>query len=414
MPDRSDKDPGTQGLCSEWPQRENEMNPIREEIQGYMTELVPFRREIHRHPELSLKEFGTTERISRELDKLGVKFRRMEPTGICGEISGALDGKAKTILVREDIDALPVEEKTGLPFASEEPGKMHACGHDIHMTILLGAIRYLHAHRDVFSGTIRFLFQPAEECSQGAAMMIRQGVMEGVDHAVGMHISPFLPYGKVSALHGECWAACDRFRIRIQGKRCHGAMPHTGRDALLCAAAVVMNLQQIVSRETEPGQAAVVTVGSMHAGSAYNIVAGEAELEGTCRTYAETLHKMLPEKIRRISENTAEAFGCTAQVDFQVYSESLYNDPGVTKQGLSSAEKVLGEGNAVQAEQQMIAEDFSFYSRLVPSVFFNIGARVEEDEKVRPLHSDEILFDERAIETGASVLVQTVLDLLGA
>ena len=388
------------------------MNPVREEIHGYMTDLVPFRRELHRHPELSTCEFETTKRIARELERLGASFCYLEPTGIMGEIHGMVEEKGKTILVREDIDALPVEEKTGLLFASEEVGKMHACGHDMHMTMLLGAVRYLLTHRDAFSGTVRFLFQPAEEISQGAQMMIQQGAMEGVDHAVGMHISPLLPFGKVSALPGEAWAACDRFFIHIKGKRCHGAMPHTGHDALLCAAAIVMNLQQIVAREAEPGQAAVVTVGSMHAGTAYNIVAGEAELEGTCRTYADGLHKALPKKIRRIAVHTAEAFGCTAEVEFEVYSNPLYNDPQITEKGLRSAGKVLGAENALIAEPQMIAEDFSFYSSLAPSVFFNIGARVEDDEKVRPLHSDEILFDERAIETGASVFVQTVLDLL--
>ena len=388
------------------------MNPIRAEIQGYMADLVPFRREMHRHPELSTQEFETTNRIARELEQLGVIYRRMEPTGICGEIRGTAAGQGKTILVREDIDALPVEEKTGLPYASEEPGRMHACGHDMHTTMLLGAVRYFQTHRDTFSGTVRFLFQPAEEQSQGAQMMIRQGVMAEVDHAVGMHISPYLAYGKVSALPGEAWAACDHFRIHIQGQRCHGAMPHTGHDALLAASAVVMNLQQIVSRETDPGLAAVVTVGAMHAGTAYNIVAGEAELEGTCRTFSSALHAMLADKLRRIAENTAEAFGCTAKVDFENLSEVLYNDPEITKKGLISAGRILGEENAVIAEPQMIAEDFSFYTALVPSVFFNIGARVQEDEKVRPLHSDEILFDERAIETGAAVLVQTALDLM--
>ena len=388
------------------------MDPVREEIHGYLPELVEFRRELHRHPELSMQEFETTKRLAHKLSDMGACFRYLEPAGLTGEIRGAKEGKGKTILIRADIDALPVEEKTGLPFASEELGKMHACGHDMHMTMLLGAIRYLQAHRDAFSGTVRFLYQPAEEISQGAEMVIRQGVMEGVDHAVGMHISPYLACGKISALPGECWAACDRFIIRVRGKRSHGAMPHTGHDALLCAAAVVMNLQQIVSRETEPGQAAVVTVGSLHAGSAYNIVAGEAVLEGTCRTYSGALHAALPGKIRRIAEHTAESFGCAAEVEFHVYSEPLYNDPEITKKGLQSAARVVGEENAVIGEPQMIAEDFSYYAALVPSVFFNTGARVKEDDKVRPLHSDEILFDEGAIETGASVFARTVLDLL--
>ena len=388
------------------------MDPIREEIHEYMAELVPFRRELHRHPELSMKEFETTERLARELDSLGVAYRRLAPTGLTGEIRGTAEGPEKIVLLREDIDGLPVTENTGLPFASEETGRMHACGHDLHMTMLLGAVRYLAAHRDAFSGTVRFLFQPAEEISNGAEIAIEQGVMEGAAHAVGMHISPLLPYGKVSARPGESWAACDRFVIRVTGKSCHGAMPQTGHDALLAGSAIVTSLQQIVSREADPLTAAVVTVGAFHAGTAYNIVAGEAYLEGTCRTFSTALHRTLSEKVRRIAEATAEAYGCTAEVEFDTLSEVLFCDPAVTERGLRCAGEIVGKENAVNAEPQMIAEDFSFYSQRVPSVFFNIGARVAEDEKVRPLHSNEVLFDERAIEIGASVFVKTAMELL--
>ncbi|MBR1757729.1 MAG: amidohydrolase [Lachnospiraceae bacterium] len=390
------------------------MNPIREEIHKNVETLIAFRREMHRHPELSLREVETTNRIASALDALGISYRRMNPTGLSGEIHGTKAGGSKTILIREDIDALPTTEHTGLSFASECPGRMHACGHDTHMAMLLGAVTYLQAHRDTFAGTIRFLFQPAEECSQGALMMIEQGVMDGVDHAVGMHISPIFEAGTVSALPGECWAACDRFQIHVKGKSCHGALPHTGRDAVVCASAIVMNLQQIVSREADPNTAAVVTVGCLQAGTTYNIVSGEAELEGTCRTFSEELHAQMPDKIRRIAEGTAAVYGCEATVEFETLSEVLFCDPAVTKIGLAAAAKVVGEDKAVLAPRQMIAEDFCFYSKLVPSVFFNIGARWADDDKVRPLHSDQVLFDENAIEIGASVFVQTALDLLGA
>ena len=390
------------------------MDPVREEIHGYMDELVPLRRELHRHPELSTQESETTDRLAAALGKLGISCRRMAPSGLSGEIRGTADGPWKTVLLREDMDALPVEEKTGLPFASVYPGRMHACGHDLHMTMLFGALRYLNAHRDTFSGTIRFLFQPAEEISQGAVRMLEQGVMEGVDHAVGMHVSPLLPLGKVSAREGASWAACDRFVIRVHGKNCHGAMPQTGKDALLAASALVMNLQQIVSREADPLTPAVVTVGALHAGTAYNVVAGEAVLEGTCRTFSVSFHDTLKNRMERIASHTAEAYGCTAEVEFENLSEVLYCDPEVTRLGLRSAACVVGEENTVTAEPQMIAEDFSFYTKLAPSVFFNIGARVEDDEKVRPLHSNEVIFQEGAIEIGASVFVRTALDLLAS
>ena len=388
------------------------MNEIRNEIHAQAQSLIELRRELHRHPELSLCEYETTNRLARELDAIGVSYRRMEPTGLCGEIVGTAGEGKKRVLIREDIDALPTTEHTGLSFASEEEGRMHACGHDNHMVMLFGAVRYLQAHRDAFAGTVRFLFQPAEESSQGAKLMIAQGVMEGVDHAVGMHISPIFEAGTVSALPGECWAACDRFRIRVTGKSCHGAMPHTGRDAAVCAAAIVMNLQQIVSREADPNTAAVVTVGKIEAGTTYNIVAGEAFLEGTCRSFSEELHAELPVKMRRIAEGTAQVYGCSAEVEFDSLSDVLYSDPEVTKLGLAAAAKVAGEDKIRTAPRQMIAEDFCYYAQKVPSVFFNIGARVAEESKVRPLHSDEVLFDEEAIELGASVFVQTALDLL--
>ncbi|MBQ4473903.1 MAG: amidohydrolase [Lachnospiraceae bacterium] len=388
------------------------MNEIRQEIHRDEEYLLAFRREQHRHPELSLHEFETTERIVRELERLGIDVRRMEPTGVSGEIRGTAGPGGKTILIREDIDALPTTEHTGLAFASENEGCMHACGHDLHMGMLLGAVRYLKKHEKDFAGTVRFLFQPAEESSQGAKLMIAQGIMEGVDHVVGMHISPIYPAGSVSALPGECWAACDRFRIHVTGKSCHGAMPHTGKDAALCAAAIVMNLQQIVSREADPNTAAVVTVGRIQSGTTYNIVAGEAELEGTCRSFSEELHAQLPEKMRRIAEGTAAVYGCEATLEYASLSDVLYSDPEVTKLGLAAAEKVAGKENVFISPRQMIAEDFCYYAQMVPSVFFNIGARWAEDEKVRPLHSDEVLFDEGAVELGASVFVQTALDLL--
>ncbi len=388
------------------------MNKYREIIHRDMDALIAFRRELHSFPEPSLKEFETTGRICRELDKLGVSYRRMEPTGICGEIRGTKGESDHMVLLRCDMDALEVLEATGLDFASRNVGCMHACGHDTHMTNLLGAVKFLSEHTDEFAGTVRFVFQPAEEVGAGAKLMIEQGVMHGVDRAVGMHITPILPCGQVSAMPGECWAACDRFKITVHGKSAHGAMPQNGHDALVAASAIVLALQPIVSRETDPNAAAVLTVGSIVSGSRFNIVAGDAVLEGTCRTFSREVHAELPARMRRVVENVALGYGCTAELEFDVLTDVLYCDPETTKLGMQSVAKVVGEENAVTCGPQMIAEDFCFYTLHAKSVFFNLGARVADDSKVFPLHSDHVLFDENAMEIGISVLVQTAVDLL--
>ena len=388
------------------------MNKYRDYFHDHFDEVIAFRREMHRFPEPSLKEFETTERICRELDKEGIAYRKTEPTGVIGDIKGTKGNSSHIVLMRSDIDALEVFEQTGLDFKSERDGFMHACGHDTHMTNLMFAVKYLNSHRDEFDGTIRFVFQPAEEVAQGAKLMIEQGAMEGVDRAFGMHISPIFPLGTVSAMPGECWAACDKFKITVHGQSCHGATPHVGKDALVCASSIVLNLQSIVSRETNPTTAAVVTIGSMASGTRFNIVSGDAVLEGTCRTFSREFHEELPEKMRRFIEYTAMAYGCTAELEFDVLTDVLYCDPDTTKLGLASAAKVVGEENAVICDAQMVAEDFCFYTNHAKCTFFNLGARVEDDSKVFPLHSDHAIFDERALEIGPAVYVQTAIDLL--
>ena len=386
----------------------------RETIHSWMDELTAFRRELHRHPEPSLKEFETTDRICRELDRAGIPYRRMEPTGVVGELKGNGSGTGHVVLLRADMDALEIPEQSGLDFQSENPGVMHACGHDMHMTILLGAVKFLHAHPEEFSGIVRFVFQPAEEICAGAKLMIRQGVMEGVDRAVGMHVSPTLPLGQVSAMPGACWASNDRFRITVHGKAAHGAMPQDGHDALVAASAIVMALQPLVSRETDPNTSLVLTIGSILSGTAYNIMAGDAIMQGTCRTFSRELHAALPDRIRRVAENVAAAYGCTAELEYEVLCEVLYCDPDTTAIGLGSAAAIVGKENAVLCGPQMIGEDFCYYTEYAGSVFFNLGARVRDDSKVCSLHSDRVLFDEEAIEIGAAVLVRTAVGLLDA
>ena len=392
-------------------QKQPVSNCCRETIHAFISELTSFRRELLRHPEPGLKEFGPTDRICSALDMAGIAYKRMEPTGVSGELKGTKAKSDHVVLLRSDMDALEIFEQTGLDFQSENPGVMHACGHDIHMAALLGALLFLHEHPEEYAGTVRFIFQPAEEISAGAKLMIGQGIMEGVDRAVGMHVTTALPAGRVSAMPGICWASCDRFRITVHGTASHGGMPQNGHDAVVAASAIVMALQTLVSRETDPQSPFVLTVGSIVSGSAYNIVAGSAVMLGTCRTFSRELHDSLPARIRRVAENVAAAYGCTAELEYEVFTEPLYCDPDTTALGLESAAQVVGAENAVLCGPTMISEDFCYYAERAGSVFFNLGAGVEDGGEACSLHSDHAVFDENAIEVGAAVFAQTAMDL---
>ena len=249
---------------------------------GYQIEM---RRWFHQHPEESTKEVRTAERIRAELDRAGIPWRPCGlGTGTLARIEGAQPGR--TILLRGDIDALSVNEETGLPYASEVPGVMHACGHDCHISMLLTAAMIVNEIRDRLKGTIVFAFQPAEELGLGARAMIEEGALEGVDACFGMHVWSDYPAGTVALRKGPMMASGDQFKIHVRGKSTHGAQPQLGADALIMGAAIAQNLQTIVSRETYPGDTAVVTVGKFHSGTRFNVVAGTAELEGTTRTFS--------------------------------------------------------------------------------------------------------------------------------
>ncbi|HIV87320.1 MAG TPA: amidohydrolase, partial [Candidatus Pygmaiobacter gallistercoris] len=280
------------------------------DLQDYV---VAFRRELHEHPELSNKEFWTTDRIVKELEGMGLTVRRFDPTGACADIVGGKPGK--TVALRADIDALAVKEDTGLPFASKIDGVMHACGHDTHAAMLMGATRALVSIKDQLAGTVRVIFQPAEENVTGARMLVKQGVLDGVDMIFGQHIAGMMPVGAMSTAAGPSAAASDHFVIKVHGKSCHGAMPNTGADATLAAANIVCALQSIVSREIAPAEPAVVTVGQLVSGTAKNIVSGEAEMGGTVRTFSRELRKTMPERIERIAKQVAAAYRCTAELD---------------------------------------------------------------------------------------------------
>ena len=288
---------------------------IQEVASKYEKYQVEMRRYFHQYPEVSEKEYETSKAIKAELDKMGIPWVPCGlETGVLGTIKGSKPGK--TILLRADIDALSVEETTGAEYASKNPGVMHACGHDCHISMLLTAAHILNDMKDELCGTVKLAFQPAEEVAMGAKSMIEHGALEGVDAAFGIHIWSDVPAGHISCSDGPRMASTDQFKIDIKGKGCHGAAPHQGIDAVVVATAVINNLQAMVSRQTAPLEPIVVTVGKVEAGTRWNVVAENAHLEGTTRCFSQEVWDAIPEMMEKIVKNTSAAFGAEVSVSF--------------------------------------------------------------------------------------------------
>ena len=380
------------------------MNVMREKAHQIKDETIAFRRDLHMHPEASFQEFRTTDKVAAALDELGVSYRRLEPTGLIAEI-----GKpGKTVALRADMDALSIQEQTGCAFKSVNDGFMHACGHDAHTAMLLGAVKVLNSMKDELPGTVRFLFQPAEEVGKGAKAVVAQGGMEGVDAAFGIHCSVQTPVGALQCHPGGIAAAADRFKITVKGKACHGAYPQTGMDATVCASAMILNLQTMVSREFSPMDTLVVTVGSIHSGSRFNIVSGEAVMEGTIRSFSREVHEQIPVVLKRICEETAKTFRCTAEVDYDVLTDVLVNEENMVELGFEAARKVTDPQLVTHNSPAMGAEDFCEYTKYAPSAFFRLGVGGEW-----PGHSDHYEIDEEALEIGVAFYAQVAVDALG-
>ena len=379
-----------------------DVRKLAHEVWPYVVEM---RRDFHRHPEPSFEEFRTTDRIAEELDKMGIPYRRFEPTGLVGDIVGAKPGKC--IFLRADIDALSVKEESGVEFASENEGFMHACGHDNHAAMLLGAAKILNSIKDELCGTVKVLFQPAEELAMGAKHIIAQGAIEGADAGFGMHIFSQAPVGQIAISSGAVYPAADYYKLTVSGISSHGAEPQKGVDATVAAAAIVMNLQTISSREFSPLEPVVVTVGTLHSGQRFNVISNYAELEGTVRLFDEDLHQQIPGMMSRIAEHTAEAFRCKAELDYQFKSEILENDPALTELVVNAAGELGYAEMVAPAARTMGGEDFSAYTHIVPCAFAGLGGGGEA-----PQHSEKFVIDERALETGVGLYVQVALDYL--
>ncbi len=382
--------------------------------------IIRQRRHFHKHPEPSLEEVRTTSDIAGQLDAMNIPYERPLKTGLVATLRGTApdayraDGTPRRrLLMRADIDALPVTERTEEEFASVNEGFMHACGHDCHIAMMLGCLQVLRHMTDDIHGEVRVVFQPSEENGSGAKMMCEAGVCEDVDGAFAIHIWSEVDAGTVSCEPGPRMANTDWFRIDVHGTSCHGAMPQRGADAIMVAAEIVNALQTIVSRDLSPYEPAVVTVGELHGGTARNVIAGSAYLTGTVRTYSDATHEMMPELIRRICTHTAAALGAEAELsDYTIANYKVENEPAASERCRQAVHKVLGAAGEGRYRGTLSGEDFSEYLRRVPGVLAFVGCRNPQVGATFAQHSCYYRIDESVLAKGAAVAAQYAVDFL--
>lgn len=380
-----------------------------------LPEISRVRRHLHRYPELSFEERETAAYIGSVLDEIGIPYRAgIGGYGIVGIIAGR--NRVPVVALRADIDALPITETTGLEFASERNGVMHACGHDVHTSSLLGAARILWEQREELPGVVKLIFQPAEEKLPGGAQaMIRDGALDNPrpDVIIGQHINPELPAGTVGFRSGVLMASVDDIYITVHGKGGHAAYPHKLRDPVLAASQIVVSLQQLVSRLTRPDTPAVLSFGRLTANGANNVVPDEVRLVGTFRTVDEEYREFARREIERIAEQQAEAFGVTATVEIKHGYPCLSNDPEVTSRLAEAATEALGAERVHELPLSLGGEDFAYYAREMPSCFYNVGvSNFSQTPEPAPLHSSELIIDEASLEVGASFLALAAIEVL--
>lgn len=383
---------------------------IKELMTKYQDYSVGMRRHFHENPEPSMKEFNTQKRVIEELQAMGIEHYTCGGTGVVGIIKGK--GPGKTIALRADMDALEVQEENSVPYKSKIVGMMHACGHDGHTASLLTAAKMLNEIKDEFNGTIKLIFQPGEEVAQGALAMIKDGVMEGVDGIFGIHIWNDVETGKISCEAGPRMASAGMFKVYITGKGGHGAMPHQTVDASVVASAIVMNLQTIVNREVAPSDPAVVTVGMIRSGSRWNVISGEAYMEGTTRCYSMDVNNAFEGQIKRIVEMTAQAYRAEARLEYTQMTIPTINDPMMSAIAAESSKKLVGEEGVITFEKTSGGEDFAFFSEYAPSAFAFVGSKNTGKLDNYPHHHPKFDIDEDALGISAGLYTQFALDFL--
>lgn len=373
----------------------------------YSDYMVEMRRYFHENPEPSSEEYNTSAKIKSELDKMGIPYISIAGTGIIGTITGAKPGK--TVALRADMDALQVNECTGLPFASKKEGLMHACGHDGHIASLLGAAKILNEIKDEIHGTVKLFFQPAEETAQGAKKMIEEGALEGVDGVFGIHLWADIELGKISVEAGPRMASTDLFRIKVTGKGGHGSLPHQGVDAVVVGSAIVMNLQSIVSREISPLEPAVVSVGQIKSGSRFNVIAPDAFMDGTTRAFSAEVRGKFHSMIDRIAKNTAEAYRATAVTEYEYLVPVTINDERCSAIAEEAVRETFGEEALTKFPKITGSEDFSYFSNEREGVLCFVGTGTEN---YYPHHHPKFAVDERALPISASMYAAYAVNYL--
>jgi amidohydrolase len=381
-------------------------------IDDLKNKLISIRREIHKNPELSGKEFKTTAFIEKQLKKAGIQTLRITKTGVLGIIKGTKASSKKCIALRADIDALPVCEKTGMVYASKNSGVMHACGHDGNSTIVLGAALLLKKQSNDFAGTVKLIFQPSEEDGNGADSLIKKGVLLNpkVDAIVGVHVNPWLSCGTIGFKYGEMMAAVDKFKLEIIGNSGHGAYPHLGVDAVVIASQVVSAVQNIVSREIDPTEPVVITIGKIEGGTRYNVLCGNVTMEGTVRTLDEKLHKKMAGMIERKIKNIVKAYGADYKFDYEIVGYPLKNTGKILDLCKRTAVKLYGTAKIkMLAKPSMGGEDFSEYLRHVPGCFIYMGS---SKKRSYSWHHEKFDIDENILPIGANLLSGIARDYL--
>lgn len=369
--------------------------------------VVQLRRWFHQHPEIAREELETQKRIEQELDKLGLSHRRVAGTGVYAEITGAAParGEPRCIVLRADIDGLPVTQENGAPYQSLTPGRMHACGHDAHNASLLGAARVLSANRDRFSGKVILTWQPGEEVGYGARPIVQSGAIDEAGRSFGVHMASNVPVGSVVLMPGPNNASVDWFRIRIHGLGAHVSTPEQGVDAAYIASQIVVSAQALITRRTSPMDNVLIGIGKITAGTAYNVVAQEAELEGTIRVMTPELRRATKERLEQLAKQTAALYGGTAELSWADYTSPLINDPTATAEAQKTAVSLFGEDRVIRSRLPSLGgDDFAEYILRVPGVYAYIGSsNPQYPDTCVAHHNARFNIDEDALTVAAAL-----------
>jgi amidohydrolase len=372
----------------------------------YLDEFIAVRQHLHANPELSYQEFETSKFVQSKLSSFGIPFEVKATTGVLGMISGK-NPDSRVIALRADMDALPIQEENELAYKSKNAGVMHACGHDVHTTILLGAAKILNELKDEWEGTIKLIFQPGEERNPGgASYMIKDGVLENPkpQGIFGLHVHPGLDLGKLSFRKGRVMASADEIYITIRSKGGHAAAPHLTADTVLISSHLIVALQQIISRNNNPTSPSVLSICSVQGGHTTNVIPSEVKLMGTFRAMDETWRYKAHELIRKLATGLVESMGAEIDLHIDVGYPTVDNDPALTEKAWRLADEYMGKEHVSETEMRMGAEDFGYYTQVIPGCFYRLGVRNTEQGIVHNVHTPKFNIDERAIETGMGMM----------